>query len=258
MRVVDFVHLGSRARRAIANQPRASRRRVALGLLVLLSAALGACSRAASYRTELSTTRGLASGGPVMAGGTRIGQVTAIDNSAGGDSAVSFSVERAHAGDVRSASIAVLNTDPGPARLEILNPDPLAPPAPEGATIDGAISPEAARGLIAKRGIESFAVGLAAALSGFAAGAAAANSADWDKLQNDLLRMQRAAAANGARSAEALARQWEQVAREIAGMQQQLLREGKSAEAERLRRELESFGKTRSAPPNTLTIPPAR
>lgn len=229
-----------------------------LGPLALLSLALGGCSRTVSYNTGLSTTRGLASGDPVMAGGARIGEVTAVKSSAGGDSAVSFSVDRAHAGELRTASIAVLNTESGPARLEILNPDPIADPAPAGSTIDGAICPKAAQRLIVNRGIENFTVGLAAALSAFAAGAATSSSPNWDKIQNDLLRMQREAAANSARSAEALSRQWEQVSRELSGMQQKLLREGKSADAERLRRELESFGKGWSASPNTLTIPPAR
>jgi ABC-type transporter Mla subunit MlaD len=228
------------------------------GALILCATLAAACSSAASFSTELDAPDGLAPGAPVTEQGAVIGSVTAVNPLPAGISAVNFEVDRSQAEDFHRDSIMVLRTGPEGPALDLMNPDPLSPPAPPGSVITGASGETEANLILAGRGVSGFIAGLAGAMAAMGATLQGLNTSPaFYAFQADLLEFERRAAASSARNSAAINQQWQRLNREAVALEQQLIRAGHSAEAERLRRELEQFARTMTTPPPALTSPPA-
>ncbi len=228
------------------------------GALILCATLAAACSSAASFSTELDAADGLAPGAPVTDQGAVIGSVTAVNPLLTGGSGVNFEVDRSRADDIHQDSIMVLRTEAEGPVLDLMNLDPTSPSAPPGSVITGASSPAEANLIVAGRGVSSFVAGLAAAMAAMGGTFQGLNTSPaFYAFQADLLQFERQLAAAGARNSAAINQQWQRLNRESAALEQQMIRAGHSAEAERLRRELEQFARTMTTLPPGLTSPPA-
>jgi MlaD protein len=239
-----------------------------LGALILCMTLAAGCANVARYGTNVDRVDGLESGAPVVYQGAVIGSVSEVTPLPDGRNAVEFEVSRSYAPDIHQDSIMVLRTGPGGAALDLMNPDPLSPAAPPGSMIAGASSQAEANLMLAGQGLKGFVAELGSFLG--SVGTTLQNpsiSPAYNQMQQDLLEIERELAAAGARNTALINQQWQRVNREAASLEQELIRQGKSAEAERLRRELERFARTLttpgstpppSTPPNTLVTPRVR
>jgi hypothetical protein len=229
----------------------------------ILAALLSACAPA-RFNTELSSTDNLSPGNPVTTLGTTIGSVASVSPLPDGNSAVAFDVDHSDARLVLEDSIIVLRHDNGPG-LEVLNTNPISLRAPAGATLEGAANEQQTNLLVASRmpgfntglGAISAALGAAAAMPPGAATAPAATT-----LQQQLNALQNWYVANGARNTAAAVQQLQQINQSAAALERQLLNQGRSAQAQQLKDEIDQLTKTLAgytlppSPPNTLVTPP--
>jgi ABC-type transporter Mla subunit MlaD len=233
----------------------------ALGVIVAVW--LCACAPV-RFNTELSSSDSLAPGDPVTNLGATIGSVANVSPLADGNSGVTFEVDHSDARLVLQDSIMVLRKDKG-ASLELLNTNPISLRAPEGASVEGAANEQEADLLVASRmpGFQAGLATMAGALGAVAAmppGAATAPAAN--ALQQQLNTMQNWYAANGARNVAAAAQQMQQINHSAAALERQLINQGRSAQAQQLRYQIEQLARTLagapppSSPPNTLVTPP--
>jgi hypothetical protein len=216
------------------------------------------------FNTELSSADSLAPGDPVTNLGTTIGSVASVSSLPDGDSGVAFDINHSDARLVLQDSIMVLSGDKNPS-LELLNTNPISLQAPAGATIEGAANEQEANLLVASR-MPGFSAGLAAmagaigAVAGMPPGAATAPATS--ALQQQLNNVQNWYAANGARNAVAIAQQLQQINQSAAALERQLINQGRSAQAQQLRDQIDQLARTLAgAPPpssssNTLVTPP--
>jgi ABC-type transporter Mla subunit MlaD len=230
---------------------------------VIIAVWLNACAPV-RFNTELSNADSLAPGDPVTNLGARIGSVASVSPLSDGNSGVAFDVDHSDARLVLQDSIMVLRNDNG-ASLELLNTNPISLRAPAGATIEGAANEQEANLLVASR-MPGFNVGVAAmagaigAVAGIPPGAATAPAAN--ALQQQLNAMRNWYAANGARNAAAAAQQLNQINQSVSALERQLINQGRSAQAQRLRDQIDQLARILagvpppSSPPNTLVTPP--
>lgn len=236
------------------------------GALMLAALAAGCAPSGLNFTTELDATDGLASGSAVTHAGATIGSVTGLSSMLNGDSEVTFNVADRYGDSVHQDSIAVLRSDHGPPSLDVYNPDPMAPAAASGSRIQGASSQRELAMLLAGRGLAGFATslsGMLAALSTTAPGAPPfpAGLSALDQLQRALAAWQAQAAANGATTAAASAAQLQAINQQARALEQELIRQGQTAQAQKLRDEINRLMGTLSPPPNpsgssTLVVPP--
>jgi len=248
-----------------------------IGAALLLSAALAACSPSANtYTTELDTTGGLTAGSAVTHGGTTIGSVTGTSSKINGDYDVDFDVQNDFAGAVHHDSIAVLHTDTGAPTIDIYNTDPNSPPADPGAKITGVSSQRELAALLASKSISSFATGLSgmmgamstappagsvspgAAVSPGTAGSSGASGGPTtppvsaqsalDQFQKDLSTIQNQTANAGPATA-ASAAQLNSITQQTQQIENQLIQQGNSAQANQLRDALNKLTQTLANPP---------
>lgn len=224
---------------------------------------LAACAPV-RFNTELTSTDSLATGDSVTNLGARIGSVASITPLPDGNSGVAFDVDHSDARLVLQDSIVVLRNDNGPS-LELLNTNPISLRAPAGATIEGAANEQEANLLVASR-MPGFNTGLAAVAGGIGPVAAmppgAATAPAVTALQQQLNAIQNWYAINGARNTAAVTQQLQQMNQSAAALERQLINQGRSAQAQQLRNEVEQLARTlagappSSSPPNTLVNPP--
>jgi hypothetical protein len=230
--------------------------------VAILAALLSACA-SVRFNTELSSADGLMAGDPVTSLGATIGSVASVNPLPDGNSGVAFDVDHSDARLVLEDSIIVLRNDNGPS-LEVLNTNPISLRAPAGAALEGAANEQEANLLVASR-MPGFNAGLAVISGAMGAvvamppGAATAPAAT--ALQQQLNTMQNWYAANGTRNAAAAAQQLHQINQSAAALERQLINQGRSAQAQQLRYEIEQLARTLagapppSSPPNTLVTP---
>ncbi len=227
----------------------------ALGLAVLLAVS-GCAAENARFYTELTQPGGLTIGSRVVNLGSAIGSVASVSPLADGNAGVAFDVNRADAGAIRHDSIMVLRDDPGSASLDVMNANPLSPPASPGTQIDGASNQNDANALVAAKNLAASAPAMAMMMSATGNSAALMNAAPaWLLLQQQMAALQSQFLLAGARNAGVAAQQLQQINQNAAALERQLIAAGHSAEAERLRRQIEALAHTLTTPPAGLTPP---
>jgi hypothetical protein len=222
--------------------------RIVTGLLLTLAAilavTLGACSSAAHFTTELDAPGSLAPGDAVTFQGAQIGQVTSLSPAPLGGSEVDFEVQQAHADDVHQDSLVVLQSSGDSAWLELRNPNAYSPVAQPGSRIQGADSQAQARMILASRGLGAMLGGLAQFL-----GSAPPGASPLDALTRELAAMQQNLAANASANQAAARAQLDRLVAQGQALEQELIRQGHTAEARRLRRQIEGLIGSLSPPP---------
>ncbi len=219
-------------------------------------------SQDARFYTELTQPGSLAAGAPVINLGSPIGSVASVDQLADGNAGVAFDVDRADAGAIRRDSIMVLRNDPGGASLDVMTANPLSPAASPGTQIDGASNQSDANALVATRNLAASAPAMAMMLSATGSSAAAINASPaWILLQQQIAALQSQFLTAGANNAAVAAQQLQQINRNAAALERQLVAAGNSAEAARLRRQIDALAHTLTTPPSALmppgaTVPP--
>jgi hypothetical protein len=251
------------ARHGFAVRPQiASHWLYAFAAIAILTAA-GCTGQSARFYTELSQPGRLAGGSPVYNFGSSIGSVASVNRLADGNSGVAFDVNRADASAIRRDSIMVLHDDPAGASLDVMNADPSSPPASPGTQIDGASNQNDANMLIAAKNVAATAPAIAMMLSATGSGGAASvnTSPAWLLLQQQMIALQSQYLMAGMRNATVAAQQLQQITQNAAALERQLLAAGHSAEAERLRRQIEALSRALTTPPAGMTpsfgAPPA-
>jgi ABC-type transporter Mla subunit MlaD len=238
--------------------------RSSAGLLLALAAAvataLGACSSGVHFTTELDAPGTLAPGNPVTYQGGQIGKVTSISPASLGGSEVGFDVEQAAANEVHQDSLVVLQSGGDSSWLDLRNPNVYSPVAPPGSRIQGADSEAQARMMLASRGLGALLGGLAQFLaSSGAAGAASSGSSALDALTRELAAIQRNMAANASANQAAARAQLDRLVAQGQALERELIRQGRTAEAQRLRRQIEGLVRSLSPAPRgssgTLVTP---
>lgn len=227
----------------------------AIGIAAMFAAA-GCASQNARFYTELIQPGALNNGSPVINLGSRIGSVASVNRLADGNAGVAFEVDRADADAIRRASIMVVRDDPGGASLDVMNADPLSPPASPGTQIDGASNQNDANALVAAKNLAAFAPSMAMMMSATGNSAALMNTSPaWLVLQQQMTALQSQFLIAGTRNAAVAAQQLQQINQNAAAFERQLIAAGNSAEAERLRRQIEALSHTLTTPP--YAAPPA-
>ena len=221
-----------------------------IAALIACTILLAGCQPQRTYSTTLSVTGGLKAGDPVLHDGARIGAVTAIRSMPDGKSEVSFAIDAAHADEVREDSIAILSAGAGPPALQLITPATTSRPAPPGSIIPGAATEAEAALLKGSEAFKGFTANVTAALQGLSTNLEAlSKSPAWEQFHQDLEEVQRQVAAAGGHAREVIDKQLPRLQRELSDLEEQLRREGKSAEAERLRREFDRLaGKLVASP----------
>lgn len=219
--------------------------------LIACTILLAGCQPQRTYSTTLSVTGGLKAGDPVLHEGARIGAVTAIRSIPDGKSEVSFAIDAAHANEVREDSIVVLSADAGPPALQLITPSATTGrPAPPGAIIPGAATEAEAALLKGSEAFKGFTANVTAALQGLSTNLEAlSKSPAWEQFHQDLEEVQRQVAKAGAHARDVIDKQLPRLQRELSDLEEQLRREGKSAEAERLRKDLDRLAGNLAASP---------
>jgi len=220
------------------------RRAFSSAAALILLAMLSGCNPGPSFTTDLSLTRGLRKGDPVTHNGDKIGTVEEVRSLPDGKYEVRFTVQSDHARDVRRDSIAALRGEGGPPHLEILTPNPDSPPAPPDAKIAGAATPAEEALLQGSGQLKGLAGNLATMLQTFTNNLeGVTKSPAWEQFHQDLDNLQRQVAQAGEQGAAVLNRELPRLETKLSNLQQQLIKEGKSAEAQRLRRELDNLAR---------------
>lgn len=239
-------------------------RSIAIALWILTAVTvLGGCAAAAPSRfsTQLDTTGGIGPGDPVIHANTTIGSVTGVAPLSGGDSEIAFEVDHSHASEIREDTIMLLTTQGGAPALEAFSTDVSSPAAPSGFPLDGASSENELQMFLAARGGGSVGQELAELLKPLnttpPGGSAPPSPAEAQMMSLFMQLSQRTVAAAGASSPMTQA-QLEQMRREAEGVERQLRRDGKTAEADRLQQQIDATLSGVGTPPNTLTIPRTR
>jgi len=228
---------------------------LALGLATLLVAA-GCASPNARFYTELTQPGSLTNGSPVVNLGTSIGSVASVSQLADGNAGVAFDVDRADADAIRRASIMILRDDPGGATLDVMNADPLSPPASPGTQIDGAPNQDAANALVATKNLAASAPAMAMMMSSTGNNAALMNTSPaWLLMQQQILTLQTQYLMAGVAGLGVAAQQLQQVNQNASALERQLVAAGNSTQAEQLRRQVEALTHTLTTPPPSLMPP---
>lgn len=219
--------------------------------LIVCAILFAGCQPQSNYTTTLSVTRGLKAGDPVIHDGRRIGTVNAVKSMPDGKSQVSFAIEYGRSDEVREDSIAIVSEDSGTPALKLVSPAGVASrPAPPGSNIAGAGTEAEATLLVAREALKSLAAGATEALQDLNANLEGlSRSPAWDQLRHDLDDVQRQMARAGAQADEILNKQLPRLRRELYDLETRLRVEGKSAEAQRLRQDLDRLARSLAASP---------
>lgn len=221
--------------------------------MVLATLAAGCSSAQPSfYSTQLDTSGGLGPGDLVTHASATIGRVTGVSPIADGDSEVSLEIDGSHADEIHNDSIMVLNNLGATPSLDVMNVDAMSHSAPSGARLDGASSMNETQLIMMARGPGSFAQAL-----GQAAGSSSAPpSPEAAQMTNLLAQISRQTIANAVAVAPPTQEQLDNEKREAASVERQLMRNGKTEQAERLRAQMGGLMPGVTAPVNPIALPP--
>jgi hypothetical protein len=232
---------------------------VSMVAILAASIVIGGCAAAAPshFTTQLDTTGGLGPGDPVTHAGVTIGRVTAVAPISGGDSEIGFEVDNSHAKEIREDTIMVLNGSGGAPSLDAFNSEPLSPAAPSGFPLDGASSMNEAQLFMAARGPGAYGQMWADLVKPLSAASAPPSppTPAAAQMQSFLTQLSQRTMAAAAASSPMTYAQLDQMRNEAQGVERQLRRQGKTAEADRLQRQIDMTLSGVGSPPNTLTIP---
>lgn len=223
-------------------------------LAAIVAVTLGACSNAVHFATELDAPENLAPGNAVTYQGAQIGQVTSVRPAPLGGAEVDFEVQQVSADDVRQDSLVVLQSSADAAWLDLRNSNAYGPVAAPGARIQGADSEAQARMILATRGLGAMLGGLVQFLGSTPSGAS-----QLDALTRELAAMQHNLAANASGNQAAARAATDRLVTQAQALEQELIRQGRTAEAQRLRQRIEALIRLSAAPPpsssGTLVTP---
>ena len=222
-------------------------------ILATLFAGCASMQPPAYYTTQLDNTGGLGPGDPVTHASATIGRVTGVTPIGNGDSEVSLEIDGPHTQEIHNDSIMVLNNLGATPSLDVMNVDAMSHSAPSGARLDGASSMNETQMFMMARGPGSY----AQALGNFVGGnSAPPPSPQAVQMANMLSQISRQTIANAVAIAPPTQDQIDQEKREAAGVERQLMRNGKTEQAERLRTQLGSMMPGVTAPANPIALPP--
>lgn len=221
---------------------------------MLCAFALAGCAQPASYATQLDTQGGLGPGDPVTHASATIGHVTAVSPLDRGDVQAEFEVDGPHTAEIHQDSIMILNDLGAAPSLDVMNVDAMSPAAAPGTRLDGASSMNEAQLYIIARGPGSYAQALQHVVGG---NTPPPPSPAVLQMQQMMAQISQQTLAAAAATSPATRYQMNQAAREAAGVERQLLRNGKSEQAERLRATVGGTMPGLSAPANPLALPPS-
>ena len=218
-------------------------------LIVALLVGAAGCNPGPTYKTELTVTRGLRTGDPVTHDDDKIGEVRDIQSLPNGKYAVSFTVNKDRANTVRRDSIAAIKESGGPARLEIVTPNPDSPPAPPGSEIAGAATDAEAALLAGHNQLKGLAGSIGEAINSINSNIEAlARSPAWDQLRQDIDNVSKQIADAGDRGSDILNRELPRLQSEFRSLEDKLIKEGKSDDAKRLRQQFDKLSRSLSSP----------
>lgn len=151
----------------------------------------------------------------------------------------------------------VLNNGGGAPSLDAFNSEPLSPAAPSGFPLDGASSMNEAQLFMAARGPGAYGQMWADLLKPLSAPSAPPSppTPAEAQMQSFFTQLSQRTMAAAAASSPMTYAQLDQMRNEAQGVERQLRRQGKTAEADRLQRQIDMTLSGVGTPPNTLTIP---
>ncbi len=226
----------------------------AAGAFVLATLAAGCSStQPAYYSTQIDTTGGLGPGDPVTHASATIGRVTGVSPIGDGDSEVSLEIDGPHAAEIHNDSIMILNNLGATPSLDVMNVDAMSHSAPSGTRLDGASSMNETQMFMMARGPGSYAQALGRVAGG---SSTPPPSPEVAQMTNFLAQLSRQTIANAVAVSPPTQEQLEQATREAAGVERQLIRNGKTEQAERLRAQMGSVMPGVTAPVNPMRLPP--
>ncbi len=217
----------------------------------VLAATLAACTHSAvAFNTQLGAPGPLAPGNPVTISGAEVGSVATMQPGVAGRSQIGFTVDHAHADQVRTNSVAVLRQDTTPPSLDIQTPTLPGDQAAANSYIIGASDPNQASVALGAGSISGFVATVGKALTVANVAMGTVNTpATWAQFQNNLTELERQAALAGVNGAYLVQQQLPFLEQQAAAFQQQLERQGRSAEAQKLRDEINKLAATAGSPP---------
>lgn len=205
------------------------------------------------YTTQLDTSGGLGPGDPITHASATIGHVTGVTPISDGDSEIAFEVEGSHADEIHNDSIMTLNNLGATPSLDVLNVDAMSHSAPSGTRLDGASSMNEVQMFMTARGPGSF----AQALGNFAGPTTSTPpSASTVQMTQMLGQISQQTLATAVAIAPPTKDQLDQAKNEAQGVERQLMRNGKSEQAERLRASMGSMMGGLTTPVNPSALPP--
>jgi hypothetical protein len=207
----------------------------ALALIVAMSA----CTSApVNFTTQLDKTGGLGPGDPVVHAAATIGSVTSVSPLGDGDSEVGFQVDGAHAREVHQDAIMLLNTQPGTPSLEVMNQDAMSPAAPAGMRLDGASDNNQAQMIMLSRGPGSLATALSNAVNAFPSSSTQPPSQSSVQLGQMLNQIAQQNAAIATAMSPPTTMDVSKMKSDAAAVERQFTRNNKTAQADRVRQQL--------------------
>ena len=219
-------------------------------ILAILFAGCASIQPPAYYTTQLDTTGGLGPGDPVTHASAIIGRVTGVTPIGNGDSEVSLEIDGPHTREIHNDSIMVLNNLGATPSLDVMNVDAMSHAAPAGARLDGASSMNEAQMFMSARGPGSYAQALSNVVGGNAP------SPEMVRMQQMLAQISRQSIANAVAISPPTREELDTARREATGVERQLMRNGKTEQAERLRAQMGGLMPGMTAPANPLAMPP--
>ena len=220
------------------------------GVFFLTMLIAGCYSPPASHSTQLDTSGGLGPGDPVTHASATIGHVTGVSPIGGGDSEVAFQIDGPHTSAIHNDSIMILNSLNSQPSLDVMNVDAMSHAAPAGARLDGASSMNEAQMFMSARGPGSYAQALSNVVGGNTP------SPEMVRMQQMLALISRQSIANAVAISPPTRAELDTARREATGVERQLMRNGKTEQAERLRAQMGGLMPGMTAPANPLAMPP--
>ncbi len=181
--------------------------------------------------------------------------MTGVTPISDGDSEIAFEVEGSHADEIHYDSIMTLNNLGTAPSLDVMNVDAMSHSAPSGTRLDGASSMNEVQMFITARGPGSFAQALGN-VANMGASTAPAPSASTVQMTQMIAAISQQTLATAVAVAPPTQAQIDEARRESLGVERQLMRNGKSEQAERLRASMGSMMGGMTAPINPTALPP--
>jgi len=219
--------------------------------LIVCAILLAGCEPQDDYTTRLTSTHGLRAGDPVIHSGRRIGTVNSVRSTPDGDFEAAFAIQPGYNHEVREDSVVVVSHENGAVVLKLLSTTATASrPVPPGSRIPAIASEAQATIVTSLQTSKPPAANAPEALRDLNATLDKLDqSPAWKEFHIDLQQMQREMSATGAHEREVLARRLPHLRIDLYHLETRLRVEGASAEAERLRIDLDALARSLGASP---------